>query len=135
MDICQRRLVMSSTNNQAGTHIPTDTDERAARPEPGAAYTGGNSAGAAMTAKKAISLIVILLTGFGIGLGFVNRGRAQQEESAVQIQTKKAKANNFDDQISANVQRMIAEGRKTFRFDTFGDEAFWGDMLKLHQAI
>ncbi|HEX6793667.1 MAG TPA: hypothetical protein VF304_07415, partial [Casimicrobiaceae bacterium] len=27
------------------------------------------------------------------------------------------------------------EGRHTFRFDTFGDEAFWGDTLKLHQAI
>jgi hypothetical protein len=25
--------------------------------------------------------------------------------------------------------------RKTFRFDTFGDEAFWGDTLKLHRAI
>jgi hypothetical protein len=30
---------------------------------------------------------------------------------------------------------MIEEGRQTFRFDTFGDEAFWGDTLKLHQAI
>ena len=29
----------------------------------------------------------------------------------------------------------IEEGRQTFRFDTFGDEAFWGDALKLHQAI
>src|SRR5689334_1681026 len=30
---------------------------------------------------------------------------------------------------------MINEGRQTFRFDTFGDEAFWGDSLRLHQAI
>jgi hypothetical protein len=30
---------------------------------------------------------------------------------------------------------MIREGRQTFRFDTFGDEAFWGDALKLHQAV
>src|SRR5262249_59492585 len=29
----------------------------------------------------------------------------------------------------------IREGRHTFRFDTFGDEAFWGDTLRLHQAI
>jgi cytochrome c5 len=29
----------------------------------------------------------------------------------------------------------ILAGQKTFRFDTFGDEAFWGDALKLHQAI
>jgi hypothetical protein len=31
--------------------------------------------------------------------------------------------------------KMLAEGKQTFRFDTFGDEAFWGDGLKLHQAI
>jgi len=31
--------------------------------------------------------------------------------------------------------RMIKEGRQTFRHDTFGDESFWGDALKLHQAI
>jgi hypothetical protein len=41
----------------------------------------------------------------------------------------------FDDQILANASRMIDEGRRTFRFDTFGDEAFWGDQLQLHQAI
>ena len=29
----------------------------------------------------------------------------------------------------------IEQGRQTFRFDTFGDEAFWGDTLKLHEAI
>lgn len=32
-------------------------------------------------------------------------------------------------------QRLIEEGRETFRHDTFGDEVFWGDTLKLHQAI
>ena len=39
------------------------------------------------------------------------------------------------DPIHANALRMLEEGRETFRFDTFGDEAFWGDTLKLHQAI
>ena len=29
----------------------------------------------------------------------------------------------------------IDEGKRTFRYDTFGDQAFWGDTLKLHQAI
>lgn len=32
-------------------------------------------------------------------------------------------------------QRLIEEGRQIFRFDTFGDEAFWGDALQLHKAI
>ena len=30
---------------------------------------------------------------------------------------------------------LISEGKQTFRYDTFGDEAFWGDLLQLHQAI
>ncbi len=29
----------------------------------------------------------------------------------------------------------IASGRQIFRFDTFGDEAFWGGTLRLHEAI
>jgi hypothetical protein len=34
-----------------------------------------------------------------------------------------------------NAIEKVEQGRQTFRFDTFGDEAFWGDTLKLHQAI
>ena len=30
---------------------------------------------------------------------------------------------------------MLEEGKKTFRYDTFGSEAFWGDALQLHKAI
>jgi hypothetical protein len=30
---------------------------------------------------------------------------------------------------------LVAQGRQTFRFDTFGDEVFWGDTIKLHTAI
>ena len=39
------------------------------------------------------------------------------------------------DPIADNAQSMVTEGRRIFRFDTFGDEAFWGGALKLHQAI
>ncbi|AMV36884.1 hypothetical protein [Planctomyces sp. SH-PL62] len=30
---------------------------------------------------------------------------------------------------------QIAEGRRTFRYDTFGDEAFWGGALRLHETV
>jgi hypothetical protein len=43
-----------------------------------------------------------------------------------------ASVNHVNDQNGAGT---IVEGRNTFRFDTFGDEAFWGDTLQLHQAI
>ncbi len=39
------------------------------------------------------------------------------------------------DSATANAIVMVQEGQRTFRFDTFGDEAFWGDQLKLHLAI
>ena len=39
------------------------------------------------------------------------------------------------DAAAENASKMFAEGKQTFRFDTFGDEAFWGDELKLHEAI
>jgi hypothetical protein len=39
------------------------------------------------------------------------------------------------DSAVENAAAKIREGQQTFRFDTFGDEAFWGDRLKLHQAI
>jgi len=39
------------------------------------------------------------------------------------------------DPVVANAQRLITEGRETFRADTFGDEAFWGGLLHLHDAI
>jgi hypothetical protein len=37
--------------------------------------------------------------------------------------------------IPDNSKRMLKEGQHTFRFDTFGDEAWWGDTLHLHEAI
>ena len=37
--------------------------------------------------------------------------------------------------VDENARNTIEEGRRTFRFDTFGDQLFWGDTIKLHQAI
>lgn len=44
-------------------------------------------------------------------------------------------ATTVADLTRANALQMVDAGKQTFRFDTFGDEAFWGDTLKLHQAI
>jgi hypothetical protein len=42
---------------------------------------------------------------------------------------------NFIGSPETNSQQMIQQGRQIFRFDTFGDQAFWGGQLKLHQTI
>ncbi len=39
------------------------------------------------------------------------------------------------DPFLQSAEQALLDGRNIFRFDTFGDEAFWGDALKLHQAI
>ena len=41
-------------------------------------------------------------------------------------------ANDAD--IARHSQTMLEEGRKTFRYDTFGSEAFWGDALQVASA-
>ena len=37
--------------------------------------------------------------------------------------------------IRENASDMLAGGRHVFRFATFGDDAFWGGSLRLHEAI
>ena len=45
-------------------------------------------------------------------------------------------ATSANDQINNNyAQETLKRGREIFRFDTFGDESYWGDTLHLHQAI
>lgn len=40
-----------------------------------------------------------------------------------------------EDPVAANAQKMVQEGKQIFRFETFGDEAYWSDALQLHKAI
>jgi hypothetical protein len=42
---------------------------------------------------------------------------------------------NYDEQIQGNARRMLEEGKRVFRFDTFGSEEFWGGKLRLHESI
>ena len=43
--------------------------------------------------------------------------------------------NDFLGNAEANARHLVMAGRQIFRFDTFGDEAFWGGQLQLHQAV
>jgi len=58
---------------------------------------------------------------------------------SVWAETKKASSaqpqSPNDTIISNYAQQMLEQGKQIFRYDTFGDEAFWGDTLRLHQAI
>src|SRR5262245_30397348 len=41
----------------------------------------------------------------------------------------------LDPTVRANAERLLSEGKQTFRYDTFGSEEFWGGKVKLHQSI
>ena len=41
----------------------------------------------------------------------------------------------LDARIETGAHRSLVAGRRIFRHDTFGSEAFWGDALRLHEAI
>jgi hypothetical protein len=53
---------------------------------------------------------------------------------ATQAQNKQ-QAPAADDAVAANAKAMVDEGRQTFRFETFGDEAFWTDALQMQNAV
>jgi hypothetical protein len=42
---------------------------------------------------------------------------------------------NSSDPVNVSASAVVDQGRQVFRFNTFGDEDFWGGTLKLHQAI
>ena len=99
--------------------------------------------------KRFISLAIVLASGVFAALTFVDWSRAQQGQPHEQIQDR-AQEQSIKEQfhrilsqsgglsdvrLLENIARMIDEGKRTFRFDTFGDEAFWGDTLRLHEAI
>src|SRR5262245_54419148 len=83
----------------------------------------GRRNGDLMTLFRIVSVAAV----FTLAIGFVAvRSRAQDGSK---------NDHGFDLRISENSRRMMEEGRQTFRYDTFGDEAYWSDKLKLHQAI
>ena len=44
-------------------------------------------------------------------------------------------ANKLDRESVKKAVKLIKEGRKIFRFDTFGSESFWSDSLRIHEAV
>jgi cytochrome c5 len=48
---------------------------------------------------------------------------------------KGANGSKFLGSAEENSKQLIDQGRQIFRFDTYGDEAFWTDQLQIQQAI
>jgi len=76
--------------------------------------------------KRWNTAALLLLTVFLV-LGTFAVPRAQH--------VKQTSTSQFLGSAEDNSQQLIAQGKQIFRFDTFGDQAFWGAQLQLHQAI
>lgn len=77
--------------------------------------------------------VIILLAVIAFGVVYVvQRGRAQSDGGG---SGRAPVPTAFDNRIESNAQQMLEQGRQIFRFDTFGDEVYWTDKLKLHRAI
>ena len=77
------------------------------------------------------------LHAIGVGTLAISIGLAAWAVEATREQSASTTAaqHDYDDQIQDNAKRMLEEGKKIFRFDTFGSEDFWGGQLRLHEAI
>src|SRR6266568_4657221 len=68
-------------------------------------------------------------------LAMQNVERPKQSVALIRDPALVIPGTQFDRLIRRNWIDMFKEGRSIFRFDTFGDETWWGDTLQLHQAI
>ncbi len=78
----------------------------------------------------------ILVAGFAaVGSFALALGAAQAPPAGTAKKTPPAAQRGYDGLIQANASRMMEDGKRIFRFDTFGSEDFWGGKLRLHEAI
>src|SRR5947209_8442062 len=70
-----------------------------------------------------------------VALALAVHGGSPAPDAVIAGSRGNAPGGTFDRTINTSNQKLISDGRQIFRYDTFGDEAFWGDTLKLHQAI
>jgi len=72
------------------------------------------------TGRMKLPRLAILAAGLVAGIGGLGTGSFR---------------GHLDDPVERRADRLLREGRRTYRYDTFGDEAFWGGTLRLHETI
>ena len=102
----------------AGTTDPTGGAEDPAPPEPMDA-----TAGHPRRRPAALARLLLLLVAAGVLYVLSGSSSAKEQPTAA------------GQPVQAQATQLVEQGRQIFRFDTFGDEKFWGDSLKLHRAV
>jgi hypothetical protein len=105
----------------------------------GAAYLARLSkAGTGQTARRgprklprrslAVAMVVVTVTAVAVMSGGSRRTVAAPKSPGPLTPS-------FDRAIQRNAQDLFDEGRRVFQRETFGDQAFWGGILKLHETL
>ena len=91
----------------------------------------GGGVGVAVRAGRRSSRLLVAAVAAGslVALG-VQVGSASPEAA-----TRSVTLTNHGSSTAKAADMLLKQGRETFRFDTFGDQAFWGDLLNLDAAI
>ena len=96
---------------------------------------------------KLLPVVLSAIVGLAAGGFFITRdvaraqpappqaGAAQPATGIVAKTAGELSGTSYEAQIAATTRDLFSDGRNAFRFDTFGDEDFWGGTLQLHQAI
>ncbi|HEY2852837.1 MAG TPA: hypothetical protein VGJ18_08335 [Gemmatimonadaceae bacterium] len=81
-----------------------------------------------------VRIVMLAATATLSAIGLVWKAGVLHGRAAKPIATRPG-VESFDARIRANADQMLQEGQRTFRFDTFGDEVYWSDVLGLDRAI
>lgn len=65
----------------------------------------------------------------------ISYSHASPPDKNLHLVAEQSDESSFNDLKGENSKIMFEKGREIFRYDTFGSEAYWGDQLKLHDAI
>ena len=77
-----------------------------------------------------IDIAMLALVAFTAGAAFVGCGTNKMATEGIHSRAKEARS--ATEETSSD---LVAEGQRIFRFDTFGDEQFWTDTLRLNEVV
>src|SRR5205809_6072860 len=83
--------------------------------------------------KRMASILTIVLLLAIVYACTTTKPTGVETDPAVRAQRPPEKS--FDDRVDDNAKEMLKEGKRIFRYDSFGSEEFWGGSLRLHEAI
>jgi hypothetical protein len=94
----------------------------------GARTSGSNGRWGRRAALLLATLVGVASSG-GPGLALEGRGRGHHRDSLERA------AGRLDRDLARDALRTLSRGQAIFRYDSFGNEDFWGGALRLHEAV